>query len=191
MRLFIALELPEKLRPQAVRILDYYLQSYPKGIKWAAAENLHFTLQFIGDVNSAQQTVISERLDDIFAELPSFDIYTPKIEVFPPPAANRGRPRLVWTRFSYHSPELTAAIAKIRSLMQELSLSYDDRSFKMHLTFGRIKKTDLTDNQLNDIESQTIKAENYRINEAALYESRLYPQGPQYIKLNSYSLNNA
>ncbi len=186
MRLFIAFELPEQLKSEAVRILDVCHKTCSTGVKWTTCNNLHFTLQFIGETSKNQTSSISEELQDIFTGLPSFSIFNPRIEVFPP-LRKGSRPRLVWARFDYESPKLEESIEKIRSMLANFTLNKDDRPFKMHLTFGRIK-TVLPDEKIRAIQELNIKESNYRITNATLYESKLYAQGPQYLKINSYSL---
>ena len=60
MRLFIAIPLPKYLR----KGLEEYIQHYPytQGLRWTAPQNLHITVQFLGEVDERHIEEIERRL---------------------------------------------------------------------------------------------------------------------------------
>lgn len=54
MRLFIALELPARVRAAATAVARRLRQS-GADVKWVAEENLHVTLKFLGEVDPSRQ----------------------------------------------------------------------------------------------------------------------------------------
>ena len=52
MRLFIAIEIPESIRSGFAALLKEFRVIAPQ-LKWVRAENLHVTLKFLGETDSA------------------------------------------------------------------------------------------------------------------------------------------
>ena len=66
MRAFIALDIPEAVRNELLRLTDI-LKKEAADVKWVRAENLHLTLRFIGDVPEEKITFISDILKAVCA----------------------------------------------------------------------------------------------------------------------------
>ena len=182
MRAFLAFELPDDLKQGIVSILSYLRKTCPRGIKWVADNNLHITIQFIGTITTEQRERIQTNLIPVFSELKSIEICSPQIEVIP-----RNNPRLIWVNFQHNSSDLLRIINTIRKSLQNDNIFIDTKPFNLHVTLGRIKNA-VPGHLIPSIVSQNLTDDKWAIRVANLYESRLHPNGPEYIKLKKFSL---
>lgn len=126
-RLFVALALPERLRPWVQG-----LQGGVPGAKWAAPDNLHLTLRFIGNVDGRLFADIMDMLAAIRA--PAFDLQLAGLGKF----GERGRVESLWVGADRSEP-LTRLQGKIEAALQRLGLEPEHRKFLPHLTVARLK----------------------------------------------------
>ena len=61
-RLFIAIELPEKFKS---KVSDCILTTKLKGVKWVNVNQLHLTLNFLGDTEASLIPEIKNKLSNI------------------------------------------------------------------------------------------------------------------------------
>ncbi|WP_119421394.1 RNA 2',3'-cyclic phosphodiesterase [Desertibaculum subflavum] len=126
-RLFVALALPERLRPWVQG-----LQSGIPGARWAVPENLHLTLRFIGNVDGRLFADIMDVLAAIRA--PAFDLQLAGLGQF----GERGRVDSLWVGAGRNQP-LDRLQGKVETALQRLGLEPEHRKFLPHLTVGRLK----------------------------------------------------
>ena len=126
-RLFVAIELPEELRRRMASMAG----GVPSA-RWVAAENLHLTLRFIGEVSE-------DRLDDITAALASvkgapFALTLAGVGHF----ESRRRVRTLWAGIA-PNPELEALFDRVESALVRAGLAPESRKFNAHVTLARLK----------------------------------------------------
>lgn len=189
MRLFTAFVLPEGFRQELIQVLDLCKTICPAEVKWVEPENLHFTLQFIGDTEKKSVEILQEQIRKSIENLAVFEIYTPRIELFPLKKNSIVSPRLIWILCSYKESGVEAVLKDIRRGMKELSLDFDSKPFKMHATLGRVKRN-LNPDQIDKITDIEIANKRWLIRMAALFESRLHPTGPEYHIIEKYYLKD-
>lgn len=125
MRLFVAVTLPEGLRE---RLSD--LGHGLPGARWVAAENLHLTLRFIGEVDGADARDIDESLVAIRA--PAFQLALQGFGLF----GDKRRPRALWAGVGA-SDELTRLQEKVEQAVVRAGRPPERRKFKPHVTLAR------------------------------------------------------
>lgn len=126
-RLFVALTLPERLRP--------WVQGLQAGVpsaKWATPDNLHLTLRFIGNVDGRLFADIMDALAAIRS--PAFELQLAGLGKF----GERGRPESLWIGVGRSEP-LDRLQTKVEAVLQRLGLEPEHRKFVPHLTVGRLK----------------------------------------------------
>ena len=137
--------------------------------------NMHFTVQFLGEVSEEMIGKISAALNSI--EFSSFSISFASIGVFPKPNS----PRVIWIGTNDGVNELEKLAEMIHLKLSQLGFS-PDKKFKPHVTIFRVK---------NKIEGLADKLEKYssysfgkqEISEIKLKKSELTPNGPIYTDL--------
>ena len=172
MRVFVAIDVNDQ------NVLNYISQVQSElNIKAKPVElhNMHFTVQFLGEVSEEMVRKISDALNNI--EFSAFSINFSSIGVFPKPNS----PRVIWVGVNDGINELEKLAETIRSKLSDIGFS-PDKKFKPHVTIFRVK---------NKIEGLSDKLEKFSayhfgrqiVSEIKLKKSELTPNGPIYTDL--------
>ena len=172
MRLFIAFDIPEKVREQLVSIQEKIKADDAK-IKWVASENMHLTLKFLGEVDEDKVEGIKERLGKISFE--EFEVEVSDIGVFP----SENYIRVIWVGFK-NEGKMAELAEKIKGQLPEFKVDYP---FKAHLTIGRVRFAGDKKKLVDELNKIKIKPERFSVKEFKLYKSTLTREGPIYEEL--------
>ncbi|MGE4219720.1 MAG: RNA 2',3'-cyclic phosphodiesterase [Alphaproteobacteria bacterium] len=126
-RLFVAIPLPGPVR-QHLSLLSGGIP----GAAWAAAETLHLTLRFIGEVEEG----VAEDIDDALSRIRQapFDLALAELGLF-----STGRnPRTLWAGVERSEP-LARLQAKVETAVIDAGLVPESRKFTPHVTLARLK----------------------------------------------------
>ncbi len=183
MRTFLALELPEDIKTEVFRKIGQYREIAPTGIKWVPKENLHVTLQFIGDTKKEDLPEITEFLGCSFSKIPKMKFMQPKLEIVP-----GGNPRIIWISFSTECKQIFGFSKNLKKKLVEMGYQLDSKPLRFHTTLGRIKKR-LPEILIKQILTAELKFKSFLVEEATLYQSFLRPQGPVYEDIVNYKFS--
>ena len=172
MRTFVAIEVNNKNVLNSIHQVQSELNIRAKPIE---LHNMHFTVQFLGEVSEEIVGKISDALNGI--EFSTFSITFTGIGAFPKPNS----PRVIWIGVNDGVNELEKLAETIRAKLSDIGFN-PDKKFKPHVTIFRVK---------NKIESLTSKLEKFsscsfgkqEISEIKLKKSELTPNGPIYTDL--------
>ena len=172
MRIFVAIEVSDKDVLNSIHKIQTELNIKAKPVE---LHNMHFTVQFLGEVSEEMVGKISDALNSI--EFSSFSISFASIGVFPKPNS----PRVIWIGTDDGINELEKLAEIIRSKMSHLGFS-PDKKFKPHVTIFRVK------NKIEDLSSKLEKFSSCSfgkqlVSEIKLKKSDLTPNGPIYTDL--------
>jgi 2'-5' RNA ligase len=181
-RAFIAIELPDDVR-DAMSDVQAWLQRATAGVKvsWTKIENLHLTLQFLGDVPEDQVAGISAALDKVAGNHARFVVPVGRVGAFP----NLKLPRVLWVGCEDREGKLRALALAVRAC----GWADEAREFAPHLTLGRVRfprpdaALTLALNSLMDSACGTLS-----VGVVHLFQSQLHPQVSIYTKLSSHRL---
>lgn len=176
MRLFIAIPMPEFVRNRLAE-----LQQPVDGVRWQETEKLHLTLKFLGDTESDRAQKLQSALDTI--DLPSFSIWMNGLGYFP----QKGQPRVLWVGVKKNEP-LKQLYSEIEDQCTNLGFDPEKRSFKPHITIGRIKSVSKDEISAFIDEHKQFGIPEVQVNEFVLFESKLHPDGAQHCRLKTFSL---
>ncbi|HKI88921.1 MAG TPA: RNA 2',3'-cyclic phosphodiesterase, partial [Draconibacterium sp.] len=148
-----------------------------EAIKWVGPENLHLTLNFLGDTSEMQLKMVEEILHKTANHFHPLQFQLRGLGYF----KTNGQPRVLFA--GIHNFELLQQLASdLGNSLSEIGFEEEKRGFKPHLTIARIKF--LKNRKLfyslvekfdeNEIQSVTIT-------EVVYYQSILKPAGPAYI----------
>jgi len=171
-RTFIAIEVNDQDVLNSIYKIQAELNIKAKPVE---LHNMHFTVQFLGEVTEEVVRKISDALNSI--EFSAFSITFASIGVFPKPNS----PRVIWVGVTDGVNELEKLAEMIRSKLSHIGFS-PDKKFKPHVTIFRVK---------NKIEDMTDKLEKFSsyyfgkqtVSEIKLKKSELTPNGPIYTDL--------
>jgi RNA 2',3'-cyclic 3'-phosphodiesterase len=107
-----------------------------KSIRWVRSENLHITLRFFGSVAREEISQITERITPIINSTKPFRLHAERLSLFP----NERRPRVAAVECVDESGELGRLEHAIRKQTAMFGQAPENRKFRPHLTFGRIRE---------------------------------------------------
>ena len=173
MRVFVAVEISETYVLDSIKKFQKEISISSKPVE---PENLHFTLQFLGEISEESCEKIKQSLKTI--EFSSFKINFKGVGVFP----NMRSPKVIWVGVDDISAKKLENLAmKIKNTLNSLGYS-PDKTFKPHITIFRIK------NKIEEMNNYIKKFRNYElgstlISDFKLKKSILTPHGPIYSDL--------
>jgi 2'-5' RNA ligase len=173
MRAFVAVEISNDEVINSITKFQSKINIEAKPVK---PQNLHFTLQFLGEISDDVSQKIKQALKTI--EFSTFKINFKGLGAFP----KIKFPRVVWIGTDEVGGNALADLAKnVENVLTPLGF-ISDKSFKSHITVFRIK------NKIGDISKELEKYEKYdfgsqEISKIKLKQSVLTPQGPVYSDL--------
>jgi 2'-5' RNA ligase len=134
LRSFVAVEIPAAIRAAIARSTDGLQKSLPRPlVRWVAAQNLHLTLKFLGDVSPANLEKLAEALKVEADRLAGFELSVGRLGAFPTPR----RPRVIW--IGIEAPAALAALQRaVEGAAARMGYPPEERPFTPHLTVGRV-----------------------------------------------------
>jgi len=173
-RLFIAIDMPEQVQEQ---ISDLYTAI--QGARWVPQDQLHITMRFIGETDTATEASIIDSLEHI--RFKPFRIAVQSTGFFP----LRKDPQVLWVGIDNRA-DLEILQRSIERTITSLGMEADNRTFHPHVTVARLDRPHkervvqfITDNHL-------FKTESFEIDEFHLYRSYLGKNGAQHVKEASF-----
>jgi len=180
-RIFIAINLPKDIR-QKITLFSQNLKRFNWPVKWVELENLHITLNFLGNLTREEIEKVCLISEKIIKNYHAFDL---KIEQF------NAFPNLMHARTIILQLEKSD---KLMKLQQEISLKLkaegfeiEEREFTAHIALGRVKRKGLRldENLLNNL---SIPKLIFTVQSIDIMKSELFPEGPKYNIVKSYKL---
>ncbi len=136
LRAFIAIDLPEELINRLRDVSNELSEQFAGDpIRWVAAENMHITLKFFGDVSSSNIQRINDIVSAEASFIKPFEISIGDFGVFP----NLTKPRVIWTGVQ-GSDELFNFQRRVDLETARLGYASDKRPFFPHITLGRVSR---------------------------------------------------
>ncbi len=132
-RTFIAIEAVDEVHVKALQVIDR-LQSAAENVKWVAPDNLHWTLQFLGDITDEQMAETCRLVGKVAARHKPFARTAAGVGAFP----KAERPRTLWLGAGQGSEAMCQLQAELEDQLAELGFRGENRRFVPHLTLGRL-----------------------------------------------------
>ena len=191
LRSFIAVEIPPEIQNEISRSIAPLQKALPKPlVRWVAAQNVHLTLKFLGDVSSENLDQLANELRSETINHESFCIPVGGVGAFPNPR----RARVIWIGLEA-SPALKTLLHGVEAVAAKLGYAAEERPFSPHLTVGRVGKN------ISGADPQTIQTALERMHVGALgtirisavhvFKSDLRPEGPIYTCLYTLPMKPA
>lgn len=177
-RTFIALPIPEDLRPRLT-----LLQALLPLPAQAEPEDFHLTLAFLGPQPEAVLQEVHEGLEAL--QMPSFVLELVGVNAF-----GGAKPRLVWAGVATSEP-LMRLQAKVAQVAVRAGVPVKAQGFTPHVTLGRF--TPPAPDHAARLEAAMVAQQGFRagpwnVTEITLYASHPKPRGPLYEPMASYPL---
>ncbi len=187
MRLFIALNLPEKERLQIHRAAAPLREAgFP--IRWLEPDEFHLTLKFLGEVRSDLVPVAEGVVDRVAQETRELTLQIGGFGAFP----TIRRPRVVWIGVE-PSPALRCLKQDLEWGLARHGFERETRAFHPHVTIGRADEESGAGSFRGLDERAAAITHRTRVSARTvdLVRSQLSRQGPRYVVLRESPLRTA
>ena len=135
MRTFLALELSDSYRAKLTQLISELKIFDNNNIKWVVPENLHITLQFIGETKESDLPEIFDFLKELFKDKPKLQFISKNLYLAP------GRdPKVIWIEMQNNNTWIINSHKKIKSFLNEKGYRFNKKPLRVHITLGSIKK---------------------------------------------------
>jgi 2'-5' RNA ligase len=179
-RLFIAIEIPENIRDAFASLLKEFRAIAPQ-LKWVRAENLHVTLKFLGEIESARLGALQNVLSAVRSPNP-VSLEFRGLGFFP----NEKRPRIFWAGMEA-SPNLKTLAADIDQAGYRIGFPPEERPFTPHLTLARFPLPGIPPKLLQAMNAKSVQSfGSLSTQEFHLIESKLKPTGAEYTTVQTF-----
>ena len=169
MRLFLALDLPRRIRSA---LED--LQNDLPGANWVDYDNLHITLRFLGDVSADMAEELDHELRRI--DRPSFDLTPYGCGQF----SNGRGVKTLWVGLAPVEP-LLALKADVDRACRRAGFPAERQGYKPHITLARFPEPPLIEDARAFLERHGgFRRPSFRVSGFSAYSSTLRPDGPIY-----------
>lgn len=187
-RCFIAVPLPPAVRAALFATPALVAAECP-GVRWQKKpENLHVTLQFLGNVADARAQTLADELQARLGDIAAFDVEVRGLGAFP----SARRASVVWAGVDDGAGTLAQIAARLQS---EADPREAGRAFRPHVTLGRVpQRAGLRAGV--DVRSAVDRLAGtsfgrFAVDQVHLYESQLSRTGSTYRSLACAVLSSA
>jgi 2'-5' RNA ligase len=176
-RTFIAVEASQAIKSQAALLVDRLAQTRAH-VKWVAEEQMHWTLKFLGQVESNEVPRLCQTVAARVEGFRAFEILASGAGAFP----NSQRPRTLWLGVEQGSDAFVCLHQRVEESLLDLGFRREHRRFRPHLTIGRVRRSPQGIAELAEaVAGQAdFLAGPMPVPELVLFASRLRRTGPQY-----------
>jgi len=179
-RLFIAIEIQQTIRTTFASLLKEFRAIAPQ-VKWVRAENLHVTLKFLGETESAKLSPLQNVLSAVRSIEP-VNLEFRGLGFFP----HEKRPRVFWAGMEA-SVNLKPLAADIDQAVHRLGFPLEERPFTPHLTLARFQPPGIPPKLLQAIKEKSAQTFGCLLTrEIHLIESKLKPTGAEYTTVQTF-----
>jgi RNA 2',3'-cyclic 3'-phosphodiesterase len=185
MRVFAALPLPVKTS-SAIREAFSAARALAPRASWVAAEGMHLTLHFFGEVPDDAVPAFSPLFDDPALRRPAIVAQLGQVGFFPP----SGSPRVLWIGLQKGVQEMREFFAAFTEKLEPLRTQTgplqgwraDARGFTPHITVARAGSAPLSTHWADEV---SVPAQEFLVTECVLFQSILGTGGARYVPLKS------
>jgi 2'-5' RNA ligase len=131
-RLFVAVPLPDNVR-DALRKLSGKLRDEIPFHKWTHPDDLHITVQFLGETPETKLGDLRETLRDVAIAHCSFPLSLSELDAFGPPS----RPSVLWAGLKGATDALSAVQRSVVTAMEQHGYEPESRPYRPHITLAR------------------------------------------------------
>ncbi|HEX2720759.1 MAG TPA: RNA 2',3'-cyclic phosphodiesterase [Candidatus Deferrimicrobium sp.] len=187
MRAFLGIGLPAGVR-EGIAAATAQVRGLHAPVAWTAPENLHITLEFLGEISPERVALVVRSMRDVASGIGPFFLTAEGGGAFP----GTRNPRVLWVGF-------LEPLELVRQLQQNMGNALsgagflrEDRPFHPHITVGRTRGA--LPPAWGERFLQALSGKEFGVvpvSSFTLYESRLGPGGAAYTPLRDFRLEGS
>lgn len=135
-RVFAAIPVPHRVGKEILGEAEVISRDFP-GLRKPAADDLHITIEFLGDVGNTELPRVCRELEDSARELSPFSIAFGNWGTFPGPGKAA---RVLWLGVSEGRTELEQLNQSFGDQVRDLGTAGNAKAYIPHLTLARLSK---------------------------------------------------
>lgn len=175
-RTFIAVDVSPEVRRQAVKLCAL-LRPAAGDVKWVAPENLHWTLQFLGNLDERAIPEVCDAVAAAAAEMEAFEVHAQGAGAFP----SADRPRTLWIGAGEGDRAMSVLHSAVERRLRKRGYRGEERRFVPHITIGRAGRKGQPHSLADDLAALAdYDAGTMLVDEVTVYASELRVDGPDY-----------
>ena len=120
---------------RAAAQVQHDLKRAAAGVKWVDPEKLHVTVKFLGETDESQVQGIVEAMQAAVEPQEPFAVQMKGVGAFP----SARRPRVIWLGVAEGAEPLAGIASRLEDGLATLGFEREDRPFRAHVTFGRVR----------------------------------------------------
>lgn len=182
-RLFIAITSPDAVR---AKLMDVQRELKPvlpvNSTAWTRSENMHLTVRFLGNVESARVPELTDRLGARLAGFGEFDVVCERLGCFP----DLCYPRVVWAGVHDAGGRLAQLHRQVDEAVAGFAEKPAEARFEGHITLARLRqiKRSNAERLAPFVErAATRRYGEWRVPSAVLIRSQLSATGASYAEV--------
>jgi 2'-5' RNA ligase len=186
-RLFVALEVPEKVR-EGLAAIQRELQARGLGhLRWVRPEGVHITLKFLGETPAGRVEEIGRALAPVAVAYPPLALRLGRLGTF----GDRKGPRVLWVSLEGDVERLSLLQRRVEDALASLRFEREARPFSPHITLARVPLTVVGSSAGNvraAVAAVKVPPLEMRIDQVSLMRSHLGPGGARYEQVMAFPL---
>jgi RNA 2',3'-cyclic 3'-phosphodiesterase len=135
LRIFVAVFPPPATQATAAGVIER-LRQPEDGVSWVRADNLHYTVRFLGDLGEDGAERAAAAVSRAATAIPRFEATLGAPGAFPNPR----RARVLWLGLEEGAEALIALAAAVENGLRRAGFGRAERAFAPHLTIGRVRQ---------------------------------------------------
>ena len=183
-RTFLAIPIPKEVKGYLKVFLDP-MKDRNDQINWVKRENIHITLNFLGDTNPENIEDHSKQLESLIQRLPTFELGTTDTGVFP----HANEPRVLWIGTAPWDTKMAEFKLKLDQELKQMGYQLDKRPFQPHITLGRVKSISRKSSFIHNFLSADVHEMDFEVTTVKWIKSILTPTGAEYEELKTFKFN--
>ncbi|TBL70065.1 RNA 2',3'-cyclic phosphodiesterase [Paenibacillus thalictri] len=183
-RLFIAVPVSTEVKLGLKTICEPLKERLLSFQKWVHPEDMHITVQFLGNTPEDKLPAIRSHLESIAAGTAPLHLITGDLGVFGKPSS----PSILWAGVKGDTDRLETLHRQVEQAMQQHGYEPEDRAYSPHITLARRYQGNAPFNRQEGL-SQAYSPLVWTADRLALYRSHLN-RTPMYEMLYAFALNH-
>jgi len=135
-RTFIGVFASQRINSNISRLVDRFAAVNKKQVNWVPEENLHLTLNFVGDIPDRDIPEFCRDAKGVISSFEPFDLTLGGLGAFP----SLEGPRTIWVGAEQGGEAMAEMSQEITKFLRDWSLGKSRFEFEPHMTIGRVKK---------------------------------------------------
>ncbi len=177
-RTFLALDLNTEARHRLGQVQGR-LADVGARVRWVDPEQIHVTLQFLGDVADEDTPELCRQVTEAAATVEAFEFELGDVVAVPP----HGIMRMIWVEVGDPTARMATLHDRLNALAAGMGYKSETRRFRPHLTLGRVKGRDQLGPLRQGVRETAGNFGTQWADQLVVYASGLTPAGPVYTPL--------